>query len=443
MLSALVIMNSFAPVNDCGAIPNTKLIKYLSKEDIQITLVTDEIAPDATIDNKLFPAELEHIPVIRVGHSTLYQATLGKTREKITDNGIKLKLKSETRPLRAKAVSFIKNTFFKLRTDDWLFIAKKHAVRELVGQHFDVVYSTYPNVEAHFLAQKLVRMGIADKWIADFRDPMCYVEHDKFCYQRSMRIQHNIERAADFVTVVSEGAMAKFLPEGKPNSKYAYIPNGFDPEDFQVNVISDTSGGESLRFFYAGTLYAGKRNLTILFRAISELSQEGILDPHKIVVEYAGNEWPIFLSYAQKYGLENICINYGYITRSRVMELMGEIDCSIVCSHNTLADQGVVTGKVFELLLVGKPILAVITGDLPNSELGRIVKECNAGMVYEEASGNQDYLQLKQWLADIYLKKQSGGKLSSELDEAARDRYCYQTIAHQLYTIMRDLKEKK
>ena len=442
MLSALVIMNHFAPVNDCGAIPNTKLIKYLSKEDIQITLVTDEISPDATIDEKLFPTELEHIRIIRVGHSHLYRATLGKTREKITDNGVKLKMKSQTSPLRAKAVSLIKNTFFQLRTDDWMLTAKKHAVRELVGQHFDVVYSSYPSVEAHFLAKKLMKMGIADKWIADFRDPMCYVEHDKFRYQRSMRIQHNIERAADFVTVVSEGAMAKFLPE-ENNNKYAYIPNGFDPDDYLPVSSIGSSVGNVLRFFYAGSLYAGKRNFAVLFQAVSELSQEGILDPTRIRIEYAGNEWPILLSYAKKYDLEKICVNYGYIPRSRVLEIMGDIDCSIVCSHNTAADRGVVTGKVFELLLVGKPILTVVTGNLPSSELGQIVKECNAGLVYEEANSSADYPQLKQWLKSIYQEKISGGKLVPSINEAVRNRYSYESIAHQLYNIMLSLKEKK
>ena len=443
MLSVLMIMNQFAPVNNCGAIPNTKLTKYLAREDVQITLVADEIPPDAEVDENLLPQEMDRIRTIRVGHSRLYHATLGKTREKITNNGVKLKMKSETRPLRAKAVSLVKNTFFRLRTDDWLLTAKRQALQALEGQHFDVVYSSYPNVEAHHLARELVKAGVADHWIADFRDPMCYVEYDKFRYERSMRLQHSIERAADYITVVSEGAMEKFLPEDREQNKIEYIPNGFDSDDFQIDAIGDNAGGDVLRFFYAGSLYAGKRDLTVLFQAISELAQEGQIDPAKIRVEYAGNEWPVMLSYAQKYGLEDLCVNYGYITRTRVMELMGEIDCSIVCSHNTAADQGVVTGKVFELLLVGKPILTVVTGDLPDSELGGIVRECNAGLVFEEATAERDYPALKGWLKKAYDQKQASGKLVSELDAQARNRYHYSTIAHRLYEIMEALCEKK
>lgn len=443
MLSVLMIMNEFAPVNNCGAIPNTKLTKYLARENVQITLVANEIAPDAEVDENLLPQEMDRIRTIRVGHSRLYHATLGKTREKITNNGVKLKMKTETRPLRAKAVSLMKNTFFQLRTDDWRLTAKRQALQALDGQHFDVVYSSYPNVEAHHLARELVKAGVADHWIADFRDPMCYVEYDKFRYERSMRLQHSIERAADYITVVSEGAIEKFLPEDREQHKIEYIPNGYDSDDFQIEEIGDHAGGDTLRFFYAGSLYAGKRDLTVLFRAISELAQEGQIDPAKIRVEYAGNEWPVLVSYAQKYGLEDLCVNYGYITRTRVMEIMGEIDCSIVCSHNTAADQGVVTGKVFELLLVGKPILTVVTGDLPDSELGGIVRECNAGLVFEEATAERDYPALKAWLKKAYDQKQADGKLTSELDEQARSRYHYSSIAHRLYEIMETLCEKK
>ena len=444
MLSVLMIMNSFAPNNTCGAIPNTKLAKYLAREDVKITLVTDAITEEMNLDMNLVPDTMDRMRVIHVWQSDLYHSTLGKMRAKMTDSGVKLKMKSETRPLRAHAVSVIKNTFFRLRQDDWLHSAGKTVWKELEGEHFDVVYSTYPKAQAHYLAQALMRKGVADKWIVDFRDPMCYLEYDKYRYERSMRQQHRFERAADHVTVVSEGAMDKFLPENKVSGKMTYLPNGFDPDDFaDVAKTMGTGTDGRLRLFYAGTLYSGKRDLTVLFRAISELIAEGLMQQEKIRVEYAGNEWPIMESYAAKYCLESICTNYGFITRQRVMELMGEIDCSIVCTHNTAADHGVVTGKVFELLLAAKPIVAVITGDLPDSELGSIVKECRAGVVYEEANGESDYLQLKQWLKDAYTQKQSCGMLVSALDEAARDRYNYRSLARQLYEIMTGLTENR
>lgn len=441
MLSILVILNSFAPINTPGSIPNTKLTKYLAHEDVKITLVTDVITPEMNVDQNLVPEEMSRFKVYRVGQSQLYDSIIGRTRRTITDNGVKLKLKSETRPVRAQIVSLMKHGFFRARRKDWVHSAKKSLYPILKHEHFDVIFSSYPISPAHEFAEYLIKKGVADKWIADFRDPMCYLEYDQYHYRKAMAQQQHIERSADHVTVVSEGAMDKFLPENKASGKMTYLPNGFDPDDFAdvAKTMNAPSDGR-FRMFYAGTLYSGKRDLTVLFRAISELIAEGSMEADKISVEYAGNEWPIMESYAAKFGLESILTNYGYITRQRVMELMGEIDCSIVCTHNTAADHGVVTGKVFELLLAAKPIVAVITGDLPDSELGGIVKECKAGIVYEQANGEVDYQNLKQWLMDAYAQKQSEGKLVSTLDETARDRYNYRNLAHQLYEIMESLK---
>ena len=65
-------MNLFAPHNNSGAIPNTKLIKYLARQDVRITLVTKAVTPDMVIDEALLPAEMDRIRTIRVDHSGLY-----------------------------------------------------------------------------------------------------------------------------------------------------------------------------------------------------------------------------------------------------------------------------------------------------------------------------------------------------------------------------------
>lgn len=436
MKTVLMIMNSFAPNNTCGSIPNTKLTKYLAREDVKITLITDEITPEMVVDENLLPDETQKMEIIRIPHSELYIKTLGRTREKITDNGVKLKMKAETRPFRSAVVTTIKNLFFWFRRCDWIYCAKRITREKLKGRKFDIIYSSYPDMQGHFFAKYLMRKKKAKKWIADFRDPIGYAEYSNYAYANHQKIQHRFERMADAVTIVSKGAMEKFRCKGVPESKITYLPNGFDPDDFAVDLIKASAASDKLRIFYAGTLYSGRRDLTTLFRAVSELSEEGEIDVLKVSIEYAGNEWPIMQCFAEKFGLESICTNYGFITRTHVMEIMSEIDCSIVCSHNTKLDKGVVTGKVFELLLVGKPIIAVITGDEPNSELGEIVRACNAGVVYEQATGNEDYSKLKQWLKEAYDEKMKNGAIDIKLNTEEREKYSYDNISRKLYELM-------
>lgn len=431
-----MVFYSFAPQNNCAAIPNTKLVKYLEKEDLDITLITNALTESMTIDESLLPDNVKQLRRITVPYSGLYRKTFGRKRQQLTNSGAKLKMKSETRPFRAWVVSVLKNIYFTASRLDWELSAKRAVRKKLKGERFDVVYSSYPARATHDVAEYVLRKKLTDKWIADFRDPMSYAEYDKGGYDKGLKIQHRIEKKADHVTIVSEGALEKFSFDDVPVSKITYIPNGFDHDDFDVEHIAESASDGRLRIFYAGTLYAGKRDLTPMFKAISELSTEGKIDASKISVEYAGNEWPIMLSFAEQFGLEKLCTNYGYITRQRVMEIMGEIDCSIVCTHNTKSDKGVVTGKVFELLLVGKPIIAVVGGDEPDSELGNIVKQCSAGVVYEQANEKYDYKTLKQWLKAKYDEKMTCGKVESELNVSEREKYSYEHIAHKLYEII-------
>ena len=216
--------------------------------------------------------------------------------------------------------------------------------------------------------------------------------------------------------------------------KLICIPNGFDPEDATQTVGTPTDG--MLRIFYAGTLYAGRRDFSVVFRAISELHREGLVEPERIRFEYAGNEWPVMRSFAEQYGLTDCCINHGFIPRSRVLELLGEADCTAVCTHNTKTDQGVVTGKVFELLLVGKPIVTVVNGDTADSELAAIVRDCHAGPVYEQPTHDRDYPALKQWLLDTYREKLETLAVAPVLDPGKRDAYSYEALSGKLFELI-------
>ena len=426
-------MNLFAPHNNSGAIPNTKLIKYLARQDVRITLVTKAVTPDMVIDEALLPVEMDRIRTIRVDHSQVFRRTMEASRNRITDNGVKLKMKSETRPLRSKVVNILKNTYLTTRDRDWFLRATAAIRRELAGEHFDCVYSTFPNEVNHVLARWVMGQGMADRWIADFRDPMFYQYHDAHNLRRLKR-QHRIEREADLVTIVSEGARSKFRCEGVAEEKLICIPNGFDPEDAAQTVGTPTDG--MLRIFYAGTLYAGRRDFSVVFRAISELHREGLVEPERIRFEYAGNEWPVMRSFAEQYGLTDCCINHGFIPRSRVLELLGEADCTAVCTHNTKTDQGVVTGKVFELLLVGKPIVTVVNGDTADSELAAIVRDCHAGPVYEQPTHDRDYPALKQWLLDTYREKLETLAVAPVLDPGKRDAYSYEALSGKLFELI-------
>ena len=169
-----------------------------------------------------------------------------------------------------------------------------------------------------------------------------------------------------------------------------------------------------------------------MFQALYELTRENQISPDDVIIEYAGRESETFLQMADNYKMKDRCRDFGYITHQRVIELMGSADCTLVCSHNSEVDRGVVTGKVFELLSAEKIIVAIITGSRPNSELGQIVKECNAGIVYEQANGIEEYAKFKLELSSLVKQKKMNGQVRSNINRDIRDKYAYQNIAKQL-----------
>ena len=431
-LSVLILMEDFAPVNNCGTIPNTKLVKYLARLNLDITLMISELTGTMDVDEKLVPKELNQIRVIRIPYGSLFKRTLGSARAKASKSGTLLKMKAEKRPLREWLVSAVKTVYLNIRSFDYMHNGKKVIRKYLMQSEFDIVYSTYPSKQPHKLAQYVMKNKLGKKWVADFRDPMAYDSFDSKGFNKAMRKQHRIERKADHITVVSNGALSKFLFSDISTNKLTVIPNGYDPEDVVTHPVEDVINKDKLRIFYAGTLYAGKRGLDAVFRAVSELSGEKLLDLNNLSLEYAGKEWPVFRKFAAKYGLESICSDYGFIPRSRVMEILSQIDCSMVCSNNTIKDRGVVTGKVFELLVVGKPIITIIAGDLAGSELANIIHDCNAGIVYEEANDSEDFKSLKDWLLSVYREKMNTGRVESHLIPEKRAVYSYDRIAECL-----------
>ena len=149
MNNVLVIFSAFAPQNNCASIPNTKLTKYLLRGNLKVTLVTSAITSDMEIDESLLPNEMQNARCIRVNRSKWFEKTIFSLRNRITKSGTKQKMKAAKKPLQAWIVSQIKAVYFWIADYDWFYNATRQIREELSGEHFDVVYSSYPDVCTH------------------------------------------------------------------------------------------------------------------------------------------------------------------------------------------------------------------------------------------------------------------------------------------------------
>ncbi len=425
MAKLLIVTTAFAPKNVIGSIRPSKLAKYLTRLGHEVAVISPSLPPDAPRDLLLMSPEIERLERLEVPYARLHDRLGSKYRRDTKAAGAGTSAASTG--WKGMAIGMYKHA------QEWLWSRRaRQTLKQLAGpEGFDAVISTYPNYGPHWLAAWARRKGLARRWVADFRDPMVYEWLGPVLGFVNKRLQRQAERRADALTTVSRDAMEKF-PVASREGKLHWLPNGFDPEDLKgLRALEKGSAepGAPLVFSYAGGLYGGQRDLSAFFSALRQLVDDGFISESDIRLDYAGLDGAVLRKYARDASLEAIAADHGQLVRQQALALQQNADCALIATHNTRTDRGILTGKVYECLMIGNPILALVAGDVPGSELGGLIRRVKAGVVYEEAAHEQDFPSMKDFILQLLHQKRETGKVAWPMDEAQKNAYSYREIA--------------
>ena len=137
---------------------------------------------------------------------------------------------------------------------------------------------------------------------------------------------------------------------------------------------------------------------------------------------------------AKNYGVEGILVDCGKVARDVSLTITYNSDIALIASWNDNSAQGVLTGKLFEILMLSKMVAAFISGNKANSELKRIIETVNAGYAYEEA--NPDQQQLERVVVNAYKTKMKGINPIVVYNDEEVKKYDYSIIVGQLSKII-------
>jgi len=301
--------------------------------------------------------------------------------------------------------------------------------RVIVPSSYDVCITTFGPLSSVLIGLSLKRHYHIKKWICDFRDPIITIESSKFMKAYFWCLQKKCIKQADYVVIVSHGYL-KRICKGKHEQKAYMIPNGFNEHDLDgVNVVME--GSNILHLTYVGSLYEGRRKISALLQVISELIKEGLIDIDKIRINYAGHDFCFIKEQADYYNLSSIVIDHGFLTRNESLALQHSSDILILSTWNSNKETGVFPGKFLEYMGMRKPIIALVDGNLPNSEVCSVMREGNLGVCFEEANRSQDFSTLKSYLYNQYQCFITGNGLVFEPDQIVLNRYEYRNIAEK------------
>lgn len=435
-MNILIITTWFPPDTAIAAVRPYMFAKYLRKAGHNVTVLRSG-AINAKIDGNAYP-ELDINVCSYMGENStaeryrrgeaMQTAAPRKRRATFLPDGIR------------NALIWVYELFaifrnFREAADR--FKLQKAWIDENRNQKFDVIFSTYGELE-NVYAGKYAAEVFGCKWILDLRDPLARKFQDKLWDYPIMKIlQKKAILSSDVCTAVSDGA-ANEISRGT-DKEIITLYNGFD-EAVQKNAPAPKDC--ILRICYTGIMYKNRSSSAALFSAVRQLADTGILDLGKIRFEYAGPDFEMILAQAKSYGVEEILINHGYVSRTEAYEIQCRSDIFLVLSWNTKYEQGVMTGKFYEGIRAGKPILSVLTGDTPHSELNFLNQKYNYGFCYEECQEQAHFPALLNWVETAYTCKQAGQPIPYHPEPGLFTDFCYDSLTKRLETICLGLTEQ-
>lgn len=451
MTNVLIISQFFAPRNIIASVRFTKIVKYLSQTgkyrfwviciDPKEECKRDEIL-QKDIDSV---AEYVSIVPVKMDKTLLNMVKRFKfcnNKESAVTND-SLKTKNSTKDIyyivQDKFVNCrqggvkggLKRFLGKFLLDandvydlgfEFLFNVKaQKALQQIPLEKIDVMISTYAGLGALILASRIKRRYTHLGWIVDYRDPITAESYIK--KKLSDLVACRADRMADYIT----GATRSCVGSGRQMRKFHVITNGYDLDDI-ADVFSVQN--EKLTICYTGGLYYDKRNMEPLFKIIYELSAENRLERERIGIIYAGEQFRILKKQAEKYGLEQLLENRGNVTRKEALEIQKQSDILCALTWNNIGNDNILTGKVLEYFMMHKPILALVSGNKPESMIKHIINEADLGYCLEEAEVEKYYDEAKEWFANKYMEFVESGQVTCKSQERKLEQYnCKSTAA--------------
>lgn len=440
----LIITYYYKHKNAMASVRAIKLAKYLSRQGHDVTVLTSNQI-DTWTKSYNEPVADENIKEIYAPQIERWSKINGylQHRKKMGQERLaKAEESGQTQPapapakqsLKAKLVGFLRWLFYftlAKQEDICMFKGLKAEAKKQDLKGFDTVIATYPTYGAFLTGIWFKRKGYCKQLIADFRDPLynpgfrdkkTEADYDKKCLR-------NIVKYADKLVCVSKG-IADGITAEIPNMKkpVEIITNGYDSEDVSENNVQVELDKQKINFIYAGALYHGKRCVDMLANVLKELIAEGRIKLDSFAFHYAGSDFSELVDQLSQYGLESSAINHGFVSREESIALQKNGSALLLLTWNEKNYQGVVPGKLFEYMSIKTvPIIALVTGDVVNSEVAVMVRESGAGVACEESSPAD-----KQELEDFVLKLFSGEyKQNGNIE-----KFSYELISKQYADLM-------
>jgi glycosyltransferase involved in cell wall biosynthesis len=422
-IKLLYVALYFPPLGGVASLRAVKHVKYLARMGYQISVLT--ILPGFV----RYPRDHELLKDIPAGVK-IY-------RSFFPDPEWLFKLLYGLR--LPKLVSFLRFRLFSPDTASlWLPFAKMRLKRILKQElHFNLALITSGPPSSLLLGPWLKkRFGIP--YICDFRDEWTNnpermnISYPENSQAQEVRMESSVINAcsgAAFLTTIMRENFESSYPILK-NLPSTILTNGFDDDDFLYR--KPIRKAQNFHLVYCGSFY-DRRQPDALWKAISELINNGMIPRNKVCVDIYGKNSPAFVlgTFANDPLIRSIVRLHGFVSHRKSLEIMLGSDALLLYIPSGKNTDSVLTGKIFEYIRCAKPILAIVP---PAGIAAEIVTKAGLGFIadHSDDEGIKDRIMqlwhlwqtdtLKEIKPDAdYISGYSRQKLAQKLDILIRE----------------------
>lgn len=437
----LIVTYYWPPSGGAGVQRFLKFAKYLPEFGYNPLILTVENPTYPITDESLAEDVPDSLKVYRTRTYEpfgLYAALTGREKEEITKPTIEL----QSGGLLSRLGGWIRaNLMLPDARAGWLLTARPRAVELIRKFNIPNIITTGPPHSVHFVG-RYAKKRTGARWIADFRDPWSEVYYNQLLPRTRLAgtidrsLEQKVLRSADEVVVISPS-----MGDGQKkvaDRTYRVIPNGFDPDDYP----GADAGGEDDSPSAENETNPEKEPLTIRFigsvreaaipggflQAVAGLPEE---PREKLEVEFIGNAHPELQQIVDRLELADTVTLSGYRPHKQAVAAMAEADLLLLSVSRTPGSEQILTGKLFEYLGTGNPILFLgpVKGDA-----AKIISENDQGVVFEHDEVDEIRRFLKSVLENPpSLKSYRRGKDS----EMRKHPYSRQTLTRKLASLLK------
>ncbi|QDV26816.1 hypothetical protein Q31a_51950 [Aureliella helgolandensis] len=437
----MIVAFNFPPCASAGVHRTLRFTRLLREREWNSVILTATPNADSQIDSKLLQLVPTGIDVQQVDLIRIEEVVKNRLRKAYRRPMTQAKSQT-TRPCDAssKAPSrrIVSSTISRLRKQitelcfaipdnriGWRKNAVARGLAIVEQQQPAVIYATAPPFSTLMVGHDIARRANLPL-VLDFRDPWTRVpwgpRNKSWLANRWVaRLESRCVHAAAAVILNTEELRLDFVHSypSIPSEKFVAIPNGFDPE-LRSRVDSHLQTFETLpppqhafRLLHPGSLYRNRDPRPIV-DAIALLKKQGIT----IILEQVGYCDPTFE--LEKYAADrNVAEQIEIkppIPHDAMLRRMAEVDGFLLLQPETALQ---VPGKLYEMLLYQKPILALC---VPGA-VSRIIQTFSLGTIAEA----DDVQGISTALSSLDRSTTNGGKWGE-----AQDQFDGRKLTHQL-----------